>query len=464
MLVMQKLWEVYSLDGLWTIFGPILTVAVAIITKNVIVAIFFGICYLSIGMNGVNFLGPLTDYFIQGINENGFILIILIPLGVMLCFMRIGGGYKAFANLAHKKVNNRKQASTMVFLLAAVLGSGNDLISNLATGKILKPVIVQNRLSFYKSAYISASVGPNIATPFPYSTYFIFCIAMISMLVPDVNAIRFFFQSIGLSVHTWLAVILAFLAAREILPDLGLMKKHQVEAATQTIDETNESEDLSAIGGEEVKADLAAFVLPLVVMVIAMIATSIVAGEVTVAPGAFIAAISAVVYTLIRGSVKPKDVGKYIVTGFVEMAPIFLLLTFAFAFGAQLKLVGFSDFIVNALSGSLSPAITPLISFLLAVAIGYTTGSLGSALIIMMPLAFPLGIAVGANLPLTFAAVYSGSQWGDQTSPISDVLIENSGANDVDPVGLFRAMMPYRFISLGACIVVFTLLGFVMKP
>ena len=70
----------------------------------------------------------------------------------------------------------------------------------------------------------------------------------------------------------------------------------------------------------------------------------------------------------------------------------------------------------------------------------------------------PLALATGSNPVLAFAAVYSGSQWGDQTSPISDVQIENSGANDVDPVVLSKCMMPYRLMDLAATTVAFVVL------
>lgn len=450
------------MNGLWTIFGPILTIVVAILSKNVILALFAGICYLSIGMNGLNFLNPIADYFIAGVNSNGMVLVLFIPMGIMLYYMRIGGGFKAFSGWAHKKVASRKQAGVMVFLLSAALACGSDLIGNMSTGKILSPVIRQNRLSPYKAGYITASVAPNLATPFPYGSYFMVCVGLIGMLVPGVNAIAFFFQGIALSIHTWLAILLALLAALEIVPDLGPIKRLQAEAAAGPAEEVTSPADISVLGSDGLKPDFGAFLIPLVVMVASMIGTSILSGEVVILPGAFIAAITAVVYTVFRGSVKPREIGDQIVAGILEVCPIILLLAFAFAFGAQLNLVGFSDFIVSALSGSLPPAVTPLICFLVAAAIGYTTGSLGSALIIMAPLALPLAGAVGANLVLSFAAVFSGSQWGDQTSPISDVLIENAGANAVDPVGLSKAVLPYRLIDGVACIVVFTLLGFIL--
>ena len=196
------------MEGLWTIFGPILTVALAILSKNVIIALFFGICYFSIGLYQLDFLNHIVDFFVAGVNNNGFLLVMLMPLGVLLAFMREGGGFKAFGSWANKKVANRKQAGLMVFLLSVVLTFAQDIIANLATGRILRPVITEKKLSPEKSAFISLSVAPNVASPIPYGTYFLFCVGMVGMLVPNTAPIPFFFKGIALSFHTWLAILL----------------------------------------------------------------------------------------------------------------------------------------------------------------------------------------------------------------------------------------------------------------
>ena len=101
------------MGGILSVLAPVLTVAVALLTKNVIIALFIGIFYSSILINGVNFLVPMADYILQGIQGNGFILVLFIPLGVMLRFMRLGGGFKAFEEWAHRKVESAEKAFAM---------------------------------------------------------------------------------------------------------------------------------------------------------------------------------------------------------------------------------------------------------------------------------------------------------------------------------------------------------------
>ena len=451
------------MEGLWTIFGPILTVVLALLTKNVIISLFFGVCYFSVGLFGLDFLNHIVEFFVAGVNSNGFILVTLVPLGVLLAFMRAGGGFKAFAAWANKKVSSRKQVGVMVFFLSTALAFAQDLVANLATGRILRPVILEKKLAPEKSAFISLSAAPNIGAPIPYGTYFLFCIGMIAMLVPEVAPIPFFLKSLCMSFHTWLAVLIGLLLALEIIPDLGYMKECQKRALEAEV--TAAGEDAGAdetLGGADVKPDFGAFFLPIFSLVAGVAVTSLAAGELTMIPGFFIGAFVAVFYTLVRKSVKPKDVGDLVVGGIMEQTPILILLAFAFAFGAALQMAGLDRFIVTAMSGTLPPALVPVIVFLIGCLISYPTGSLGSGLVIMLPIAMPLGIATGANLLLTFAATFSGAQWGDQLSPLSDMVIENAGANSVDPVDLFRCALPYRLIEGGISLALFLVLGLLL--
>lgn len=450
------------MENLWTIFGPILTVVLALATKNVIIALFFGVCYFSAGMFGLDFLNHIVDFFVAGVNSNGFVLVVLMPLGVLLAFMRAGGGFKAFAGWAQKKVSSRKQVGVMVFGLAAVLALAQDLVANLATGRILRPILKEKGVSPQKSALISLNVAPNIGTPIPYGTYFLFCVGMIGMLVPDTAPIPFFFRGIALSFHTWLSVLIGLLLALELLPDLGALKDYQRQAMEGIADHAGEADGDDGLGGAEVKPDFGAFLIPILSMIIGMLATSLAAGEVTLVPGTIVGVFAAVIYAAVRGSVKLKDAGSIAISGIMEQVPIIMLLAFAFAFGAALQQAGLDTFIVSAFSGALPAFLIPVIVFLVGGAISYTTGSLGSALVIMLPIAMPLAQATGANLLLTFAATYSGSQWGDQLSPLSDMVIENAGANSIDPVSLYRSALPYRLIEAGICVILFLALGFLL--
>ena len=160
---------------------------------------------------------------------------------------------------------------------------------------------------------------------------------------------------------------------------------------------------------------------------------------------------------------KFQNFGNELVAGCLEQAGLILMLALCFTFGYMLELIQFSDFIVEIFAGTMPALAVPLVVFIVAVVISYATGFLGSSLVVMLPIAMPLALATGSNPILAFAATYSGSQWGDQSSPISDVLLENSGANEVDPVVLSKCQLPYRLIDLVITAAAFVILSLILN-
>lgn len=446
--------------GIWTILPPIFVITFALTTKNVILSLALGVGFASIIMNGANFLVPMSDYVLEGVNSNCMILFLIVVIGIMLYFMREGGGFKAVSQWARRKVADDRQVGLLTLGISAIL-SVNDLLANLTLGYLVSPLASQHKVARAKIGFINCSTAPNVASYLPFVSYFLFCSGMISSTL-GVDGTTFFYKGIWFSFYTILSIIMAFMMAMKWLPDIGPMKRLQFEATSlgQTLEENNE--DDPALGGKDVKPDMLAFVLPIAGLIIGMIVFSITTGEMQMVPGMLIGMIVAIVYPLCRHTIHFSDLTKGFINGFTDQAVIFLVLVLSFTFGAELNMLGFSDYVISLFSANMFGRFVPVAIFLIATLIGYSTGSLGSALVIVMPLALPLAQATGASLLLTFGATYSGAQWGDQSSPISDVIIENSGANGMNPGDFAKAILPYRLIELGICFVLYTVLGFVM--
>ncbi len=137
------------------------------------------------------------------------------------------------------------------------------------------------------------------------------------------------------------------------------------------------------------------------------------------------------------------------------------MLALCFTLGYMLQLIDFSGFIVASFANTMPPVLIPIIGFLVSLLIGYATGSRQRARCHAAS-----GHASGARYgSQPRAGVCRGvfrQSVGRSGSPISDVLIENSGANEVDPVILSKCMMPYRWIDLGISLAAFTILSFVL--
>lgn len=77
-------------------------------------------------------------------------------------------------------------------------------------------------------------------------------------------------------------------------------------------------------------------------------------------------------------------------------------------------------------------------------------------------IALPMAMTLGVNVPLTAAAVFGGSIFGDHASPVSDTTImscSTTGCNIIDHV---KTQAPYCAAFALASLVLYVIFGFIM--
>lgn len=441
---------------------PVVVIVLALCSKNVLASLFVGIVIGSVILNGAGFIPPIVDeYFIRGIGSNGSILMCMMLLGIMLNFIKQGGGFKAFAEWSEKRIKSSRQTAISIFFISLLLGVAGSL-GQISISRFMRPAIYKTKLPKEKSALIVASVCSNTGTLLPFGLMLIFVSGLISAL--DMDGFTIYLSSWPYFFFAFISIIMAGLIAFGIFPDLGRMKKIEYAIKTSATDEvfTDNEEMRDVLGGPEVKADIWAFILPITLLLIGLASVSMLIGKPTITAGILIGTVTAAVYDLVKGSVSFNKLTGCIVRGFQDMAGIYLILVFAFAFGIVVTDLGFAGYMVNMVSGFLSIHLVPLITFLLCCIISYATGSLSASAVIVVPLSLPLAITTGASLPLTTAAMLSGSLFGDQSSPISDNVILPATSAGVDPVDLSKILAPYRLITFVICTALYGILGFIL--
>jgi tetracycline resistance efflux pump len=445
-----------------SVIPPVLVIVLALTTKNVLASLFIGTVLGSIILNGAGFIPPIIDkYFIGGMASNTTILLCMMMLGIMLNIIKNGGGFKAFAEWSDKRIKTAKDTSVAIFLLCLLLGVAGSL-GQISISRFMRPAIYRTKLPKEKSAIIVASTCSNTGTLLPFGLMILFIGGLISALGLDGPAV--YLSAYPYFFFAFTSIAMAGLIAFQKFPDLGPIKKieEKIKAGEYEIVADDSPEMIDVLGGPQVKPDMMAFIVPIAALLIGLAATSFAAGKPTIASGILIGTVTAALYTVFKGSIKFNQLSGSIVRGFQDMAGIYLILVFAFSFSQVVKELEFAPYLVSVLEGLLSVNLVPVMTFLLCVIISYTTGSLSAAAIIVVPLALPLAMSVGASLPLTTAAMLSGSLWGDQSSPISDNIILPSTSAGIDPVELAKLVFPYRVISFVICVVLYLALGFVV--
>ncbi len=105
--------------------------------------------------------------------------------------------------------------------------------------------------------------------------------------------------------------------------------------------------------------------------------------------------------------------------------------------------MGTANYIINVTRGFLNPTYLPLLVFIIGGIMSLATGSSWGPYAILMPIALPIAIQIGAPIYVTVAAVISGGLFGNHCSPLSDTTLLASMGAACDHVDHTKTQLPY---------------------
>ena len=108
---------------------------------------------------------------------------------------------------------------------------------------------------------------------------------------------------------------------------------------------------------------------------------------------------------------------------------------------------------------NIPPAIIPCVTFVLCAVMSTVTGSSAAALLATMPMLFPMGVQMGCPAGLVLGAICSGSEFGNNLSPISDVTITSSIGQEVDIIAAVRTRVWYSLAAGIPALILFFVFG-----
>ena len=160
--------------GILCLIPPLVAVALALKTKQTILSLFVAVWVGSTMLNGYNpivgFIKIFSDFIIPSMASewNAGLLVLVTLSGGLVAMLRVTGSAQAFAKLVSKKINNAKKGQVVTALSAFIFSYTEPC---LILGTIMRPVTDTVRVSRAKLAYILDSMGCNLATFSPISSY-----------------------------------------------------------------------------------------------------------------------------------------------------------------------------------------------------------------------------------------------------------------------------------------------------
>ena len=479
--------------GFLSLIPPLLTIILALVTKNVFISLFLGIFTGSLVLNA---FAPLAGFnaalysIVDSMSQSNTIIIASCQIvGAVIHLMERSGGIEGFVNVVVKKlglIKTKRGANLFTGILGlAVFTSGS--LSCMVTGAVSRPVNDALKVPHEKSAFIVHATSTPWCVLFPFSGWLASMLGYVTLSgdVSEADSMSVLFQSIGLNFYCILAIVLVFVLAI-LQKDIGPMAKAEKRAVeTGLLDEPGHgaTETISA-EGSGIKPRACNLLVPIGVLIVTIFTVMITTGyNATVAAGDAVTAhnilsnsssmqslLWAVVLALL--TILIMTVSQKVFTleqaisemfkGMGHMLSIAFILLLGFTMGTVVKSLGTGAYLSYLFEKLLSPALLPALTFLIAMLISFATGTSMGTMAIMAAISIPMAATMDVSIPLVAGAMFGGSIFGDHCSPISDTTImtcSTTGCNIIDHV---KTQMPYCISIAAISFVMYVIFGFVM--
>ena len=440
----------------WSILPPVITIVLALWTKEVYMSLIIGIFSGALLFTGGNILESILTMFTvmsDKVGSNVNILVFLVILGILVAAISRSGATRAYGEWASKTIKGQRSALLLTALLGIVIFI-DDYFNCLTVGTVMRPVTDKLKVARTKLAYIIDATAAPVCIIAPVSSW---AAAVGSSLPEDstIDGFSLFLQTIPFNLYAWLT-ILFMLFIIWTARDFAAMGESIRENSKKFVipkeyaDAEQKSADMELGHGKII--DL---ILPLIVLIAACVYGMLYTGGIhegkTIAE-AFANCDSA--KSLVLGSFIA-----FVFTGFLNafcdsfgwgfkaMTPAIFILCLAWTLSGicskdYLNLGGFVGAIVSAHASIIM--FLPPIFFLVAAGLAFATGTSWGTFGILIPIAIAvLGMNDPSMLVVCVAAVLSGAVCGDHASPISDTTILASAGAQCHHIDHVSTQLPY---------------------
>ncbi len=476
--------------GFWSIVPPLLTIVLAIATKEVLLSLFIGVytgCLIIVGGNPLSGFEKMVEIIIAKLTDpwNMQVLIIVILLGGMIGLLTRSGGSTAFGRLLGRRIKTKKGAQGTTWLIGLLIFF-DDYFNALTNGAIMRPISDKFGVSREKLSYIIDSTAVGICLVVPLSSWVAFICSLIADSYASAgveeDAFKAFLFCIPFNYYAWLSIIMVIVVVYLGL-DFGPMAKAEKRTMETgaLCDKTfsgggADDDDFSSIEQKNGGAvDLLAPILLLICCALIFMlytggffetfsvldAVNNMDGMLALTYAVLIAVLFAIIFYQVRGLSKISDSIAAFVVGTKSMLFVVILLAFAWSIGGVGDELDTAGYVASLFVGNVPGFLVAFIIFAFSCVMTFSTGATWGTYAIMIPLAVPLAIAMDISVYACIAAVIGGGGFGNHCSPLADTAILSSAAANIRHTDHIKTQIPYSVTCAVVACVGFLISGFV---
>ncbi len=476
-----------------SLLPPILAILLALIFREVLVALFCGVWAGALVVHDYSplkaSLRSLDHYAVKAVadSDHASILLFSVMLGGMIGVITKSGGGLGLAGRVtrYAKDGLRGQLATWVL---GVLIFFDDYANSLLVGSSMRPITDRLRVSREKLAFIVDATAAPVSSIAIVSSWIGFELAAIGEQLDGLGIDRDPFTTFVDTIpYRFYPLLMLCFGLFIILfrRDFGPMRKAEERARKTGLllregaAPASDFEDIEHPDPRAINAllpILGVVAIAILGMVLYGRAACIEAGEEVTLRSAFANADSykallwasagggviAVLSATLTGAMKANEALDAWVEGLKAMLLACVILVLAWSLGALCKELHTAQVVIAAIGDGLSPNMLSVTIFIVSALVSFATGTSWGTMAILFPLVVPLAheLAPGNEVILlgAISSILAGSVWGDHCSPISDTTIMSSMAASCDHVDHVKTQLPYA-LTVGVVSILFGELG-----
>ncbi len=192
----------------WSVLPPVITIVLALWTKEVYMSLIVGIFSGAMLFTGGNVLEAILTLFAvmeEKVGGNVNILVFLVILGILVAAITKSGATRAYGEWARSVIKGKRSALGLTSLLGVVIFI-DDYFNCLTVGTVMRPVTDKFKIARAKLAYIIDATAAPICIIAPVSSW---AAAVGSSLPEDssIDGFSLFLQTIPFNLYAILTIV-----------------------------------------------------------------------------------------------------------------------------------------------------------------------------------------------------------------------------------------------------------------
>ncbi|WP_433587755.1 Na+/H+ antiporter NhaC family protein [Providencia alcalifaciens] len=469
--------------GIWTIITPIVTILLAILTRQVMLSLMLGILVgftvindhnLLLGIRGT--VDGIIDTFSSAGNTRTIVFMVMI--GGIMRLVVVTGGVRALVQLLTNKtklIKNRTTTQLLAIVITSLIFIESS-INQLVAGASTKNLARQYGVAPEKMSYLIQTACVSVCSSAVINGWGAVIMGLIGVQISQglISGEPFdiLIKSIGYNLMAWLslATILFYVFTNF---SWGPMKKAEIKYqqdfnAGKLTKSSLKNEEEEIIDHPNAHSALNFFIPILSTVLMVPVALYITgdgdfskgSGSTSVYWGVMFGTAVSFCWFIGRRLLNIDNFFKELFIGYASMLKISSIMILAFLMGNVSSELNTGAYIAEVTQGIMAPGFSIGFIFIISAIMSLATGTSWGTFAIMIPIGVQLGLSVGMPIEYMIGAAISGSIFGDMTSPISADAIVASMATDCDHIEHIRTQMPYALVTASFVLAIYLYLGF----